>query len=205
MYDVFAGVGPFAIPAAKKGCRVVANDLNPESCKWLRQNVQINKVHKNVSVHELDGRDFITTVLKADLESVGQSEDEGRVHILMNLPALAVEFVNAFRGLLAPPMREHMKWQALPTIHCYCFSQSDQPEDDAKQTVERVLGCSLSPDSHEVRRVRNVAPNKDMLCVTFTLPEHILFADANSSTEVGSSISDTEPLVKRPKHDNDGE
>ena len=42
--DVFAGVGPFAIPAAAKGCKVYANDLNPESFKYLNQNVSINKV-----------------------------------------------------------------------------------------------------------------------------------------------------------------
>lgn len=42
--DVFAGVGPFALPAARKGCVVFANDLNPESVKWLRKNVERNHV-----------------------------------------------------------------------------------------------------------------------------------------------------------------
>lgn len=42
--DVFAGIGPFAVPAAKKGCRVVANDLNPNSFDFLKVNVKLNKV-----------------------------------------------------------------------------------------------------------------------------------------------------------------
>jgi tRNA (guanine37-N1)-methyltransferase len=42
--DVFAGVGPFAIPAAKKGCAVLANDLNPQSAKYLALNVENNRV-----------------------------------------------------------------------------------------------------------------------------------------------------------------
>ena len=42
--DVFAGVGPFALPAAKKGCGVLANDLNPECYKWLSRNIETNKV-----------------------------------------------------------------------------------------------------------------------------------------------------------------
>jgi tRNA (guanine37-N1)-methyltransferase len=44
--DVFAGVGPFAIPAAKKGCAVMANDLNPESYRYLMENIRINKALK---------------------------------------------------------------------------------------------------------------------------------------------------------------
>ncbi len=46
--DVFAGVGPFAIPAAKKGCGVLANDLNPSSYKYLTQNLTDNRVRCDV-------------------------------------------------------------------------------------------------------------------------------------------------------------
>ena len=44
LFDVFAGVGPFSIPCAKKGCRVYANDLNPHSVYWLKKNLKLNKV-----------------------------------------------------------------------------------------------------------------------------------------------------------------
>ena len=60
--DVMGGIGPFAIPAGKGvglakldesdeqaedhciNCAVVANDLNPESFKWLQHNIKKNKV-----------------------------------------------------------------------------------------------------------------------------------------------------------------
>lgn len=42
--DVFAGVGPFALPAAVKGCAVMANDLNPNSAEFLTLNAINNRV-----------------------------------------------------------------------------------------------------------------------------------------------------------------
>ncbi|PPQ63825.1 hypothetical protein CVT24_009775 [Panaeolus cyanescens] len=57
--DVFAGVGPFAVPAARKGCAVLGNDLNPNSAKYLTKNVQDNRVADVVRVSCEDGRDFI--------------------------------------------------------------------------------------------------------------------------------------------------
>lgn len=42
--DVFAGVGPFALPAAKKRVFVLANDLNPDSYTSMEENIKVNKV-----------------------------------------------------------------------------------------------------------------------------------------------------------------
>jgi tRNA (guanine37-N1)-methyltransferase len=42
--DMFAGIGPFAVPAAKKGCQVFANDLNPRSHHYLLVNTKLNHV-----------------------------------------------------------------------------------------------------------------------------------------------------------------
>lgn len=57
--DVFAGVGPFAIPAGKKNVLVLANDLNPESHKFLTGNAELNNVLAFVKGFNLDGREFI--------------------------------------------------------------------------------------------------------------------------------------------------
>ncbi|KAL1706205.1 Met-10+ like-protein-domain-containing protein [Schizophyllum commune] len=62
--DVFAGVGPFAIPAAKKGCAVLANDLNPESWRWLAGNVGGNGVTPLVRPSCEDGRAFIRNAVR---------------------------------------------------------------------------------------------------------------------------------------------
>lgn len=57
--DVMGGVGPFAVPAGKTPCLVFANDLNPESYKYLKININQNKVDSFVKPSNLDGRDFI--------------------------------------------------------------------------------------------------------------------------------------------------
>lgn len=57
--DVFAGVGPFVVPAGKKNVIVLANDLNPESYKYLQRNVARNNVEKFVRSFNFDGREFI--------------------------------------------------------------------------------------------------------------------------------------------------
>lgn len=42
--DVMAGIGPFAVPAGKRGVFVWANDMNPESYKYMKLAIEKNKV-----------------------------------------------------------------------------------------------------------------------------------------------------------------
>lgn len=67
VYDVFAGVGPFAIPAGRMKCQVFANDLNPVSYEWLLFNLKEasskkHPLHENVKCFNMDGRQFIHEV-----------------------------------------------------------------------------------------------------------------------------------------------
>ncbi len=50
----FAGVGPFAIPAAARGAQVTAIEKNPGAIRWLRENVERNHVVGNCTVIEGD-------------------------------------------------------------------------------------------------------------------------------------------------------
>ncbi|XP_073122799.1 tRNA (guanine(37)-N(1))-methyltransferase 2 isoform X2 [Henckelia pumila] len=260
--DMFAGIGPFTIPAAQKGCYVYANDLNPDSIHYLKINAEKNKVDNLVRAYNLDARIFISSLMKvpssesclqsdtATLKTSGKEEmqtngqtkledgatqdiqveksiwcennqescvkkdanlapakrrpessfEENGVavssgvhvpdkkkrglnkctggsqifnskawehtdHIIMNLPASALEFLDAFRGLI-----ERRYWNgSLPWIHCYCFVRSNETNESILSEAEKALGAHIQdPIFH---RVRDVAPNKTMFCLSFRLPE----------------------------------
>ena len=48
--DLMAGIGPFALPAGKKGVFVFANDLNPECYAYMKKGITQNKV---CVIHEI--------------------------------------------------------------------------------------------------------------------------------------------------------
>lgn len=224
--DVMAGIGPFAVPAAKRGCTVLANDLNPESFRWLRANLATNKVTKTASAFNLDGRDFIRLVCAtpggpadallgrahdataaAAAAAAGTSgttaadDAAGPIparfqlpqqglffhHAVMNLPALAVEFLDAFRGAFDPGL-----WRkdgvSLPMVHCYTFMKAPETEADVVAKVEKFLGGKLD-EAPAVHVVRDVAPSKLMLCVSFRVPRAVAFCgrDGGSAEQPGSA------------------
>ena len=63
--DAMAGVGPFAVPAAKAGLRVYANDLNPHCARYLRENAAANRVKNLVKCYNLDARAFVSRAARA--------------------------------------------------------------------------------------------------------------------------------------------
>ncbi|KAJ3182027.1 tRNA(m(1)G37)methyltransferase [Geranomyces variabilis] len=252
--DVMAGVGPYAIPAAKnKNCLVFANDLNPASFEYLCENIRANKVEHLIKPYNIDGRELIRNSIKelnaeAALVSLrakaplarkprvtspttGEETTTAPVtatpslppvllpthpkprwfnHYVMNLPATAIQFLDAFWGLLAnhPSVDETTP---LPIIHCHCFSRDLDPKTDIVRRVEAALGAPLGPDDLiALHNVRNVAPNKDMLCVSFRLPRAVAFATGertaaairaeNEEDEV-VLIEDDAPAAKRAKID----
>ena len=161
--DLFCGVGPFAIPAAKKGCIVYANDLNPESVKYLEINRDRNKISSNnLLTFNSDARDFIMKsheLLNKDTSTVLFFN-----HYIMNLPASAHEFLDSFNSLRALIPTEGI----FPTIwvHCYVFCKKDS---SPIELVESELKCDLELEIDTCHYVRNVSPNKDMYCVSFKL------------------------------------
>ena len=57
----FCGVGPFVIPAAARGARIIAVEKNPEAYRWLARNVQLNGVKDRVTT--IPGDAFDTSLL----------------------------------------------------------------------------------------------------------------------------------------------
>lgn len=189
LYDVFAGVGPFAVPAGKKRVNVLANDLNPHSFKWLEHNVRKNKVAHQVATFNKDGRDFILQDVKRNLLERIEKRDvdmkEYSIHIAMNLPALAVTFLDAFVGLLKDNDKGIESSHSIPTpiCHCYCFVKGvDDPNLMAQALVEENLGFKLvhGETLQNVSFVRNVAPNKDMMRVDLLLTSDLLFGNLSA-------------------------
>ncbi|KAE8666902.1 tRNA (guanine(37)-N1)-methyltransferase 2 [Hibiscus syriacus] len=271
--DMFAGIGPFAIPAALKGCLVYANDLNPDSIHYLKINAKINKVDDCVVAYNMDARKFIAqlmavpvcesnlqsdnsmvkacdtctvkdiddakeegtkldvrekevtgTDVKNEVEDVQNSyktvdssvvagkrppdcfiEESGNVnsghkkkgnahkrmkastlpktkswehvdHVIMNLPASALQFLDAFRAIIS-----RKNWQGLlPLVHCYCFIRANETTESIISEAESALNAKIKdPVFH---RVRDVAPNKAMFCLSFRLPEACFIEDIVDST-----------------------
>jgi tRNA (guanine37-N1)-methyltransferase len=165
--DVMAGIGPFAIPAGKHGVFVWANDLNPQSAKYLKEGVQRNKVDKWVECFNGDGNEFIKMATKElwtdgdysidiQVPVAGQAttNEKGEIkklrkatksvarprvfsHFVMNLPASAITFLPAFIGLYAGAEIPHD--QPLPKVHVYCFApKSDDVEEISQNVCDKV-------------------------------------------------------------------
>jgi len=140
--DLFAGVGPFAIPIAKKheNVRVYAVDVNPDAVSLLKRNVAVNRAEKQVVPVLGDARQVVREQLfgKAD-------------RVIMNLPETALEFVDvACEALKADG----------GIIHYYDFAKVSDPLEAAKVRLTE----AVNRNNRKVKKillakpVRAVAP-----------------------------------------------
>ncbi|OVA08098.1 Glycoside hydrolase [Macleaya cordata] len=289
--DMFAGIGPFAIPAAQKGCAVYANDLNPDSIHYLKINAEINKVDDRLCAYNMDARAFISDLMAVPVSEIkseaqvpllnacdgnnitfnreansekgtptadmtkelvnnshGQKGVEGSCtnveavvaakrpsescmeeygsvdnaavaeptrskggknkrmrssmlcntktwehvdHVIMNLPASALQFLDAFRGLIR---RKYWKGP-LPWIHCYCFMRSTETQESIISEAESYLNSKIQ--SFIFHRVRDVAPNKAMFCLSFRLPEETCFNEELVSNGTQTVKENPEERIKK--------
>jgi len=216
--DVMAGVGPFAIPAGKKRIFVHANDLNPYAWEVMEDAIRRNKVTPFVKAFNMDGREFIRRSAidliksrtariepkvqssKIDHAKKGSPASISKIyvrpttvdHYVMNLPATAIEFLDAFIGVYTGHESSFAPYTSrkLPIIHVYCFSgnSEDEREDqiDICKRISGKIGFTITPDDRigcpgneelelEIYNVRLVSPKKQMFCASFRLPREVAF------------------------------
>ncbi|KAK4128214.1 hypothetical protein N657DRAFT_638639 [Parathielavia appendiculata] len=119
-------------------------------------------------------------------------------HFVMNLPASAIEFLPAYRGVYAGREALFAPHTAtkLPLVHVHCFSVKAPAHDetparlDICERITKHLGFAVRPrgdgegeegeEEEEglvaVHCVRDVAPAKSMYCASFRLPREVAFA-----------------------------
>ena len=112
-------------------------------------------------------------------------------HFVMNLPATAIDFLPAFRGIYSGCEESFYPFTAtpLPLVHLYCFEGVREGEAAAQKNVCRRINESMG---YEMRLgnyenygeislfdIRDVAPLKRYYCATFRLPATIAFAKSS--------------------------
>ena len=112
---MFAGVGPFAIEIAKRHRRsnVVAIELNSAACRYLRRNIELNKLDNVVAV-------------EGDAASAAKNYKGYADRIVMPLPKdalgfLSAAFLSAKKGAM---------------VHVYSFGKRENAFADARTAIE---------------------------------------------------------------------
>ncbi|WP_436344864.1 class I SAM-dependent methyltransferase [Natronorubrum sp. FCH18a] len=146
-FDMFAGVGPFVIPFAKRGAECVGVDVNADAIEYLRENARRNGVEDRV------------TAICRDVREVADEYANWADRIVMNLPHSADEFLESAVTLAGDDC----------VIHYYDI----QHEDDPFGPGERAIRDAAEPEyevSVETRRtVRSYAPHELNVCLDVRL------------------------------------
>jgi len=194
--DPFCGVGAQVLLAAKElNCTIIANDWNPDAVSALRKNIQRNKVESYFpTVSCQDATDFLI--------DVGLSETTTPHHVIMNYPLESPKFLSALRWWLIPSKptqydtqfhlytfaregnnnnhnnnnnnstmpRRTVEQVAIDQVAHHLLPQGAQEQDSIHREQDlNALGCNVT-----TRIIRDVAPGKVVVYVSFTLTKRLL-------------------------------
>ena len=135
--NMFAGVGPFSIPIAKRaGAKVTSWELNPLAARLHEENDKLNKVQG------------LVTVVQGDAAELARGSTARFGRILMPHPSEADRYLPAALGLA----------EKGATVHYYRHVLGED-EAEASRAMRSELGGLLPPGTkYSLRRVRFVGP-----------------------------------------------
>jgi len=119
--DLFAGVGPFAVPIAKnrKTAKVYAIDINPDAIDLLKKNARLNRVENKVFPIVGDARQVVNEKLAGVADRV-----------IMNLPETANEFIDVTCKAVKP---------SRGVVHFYGFIKHPETLEDMKNQFSEAV------------------------------------------------------------------
>ncbi|MUW15634.1 methyltransferase domain-containing protein [Halorubrum sp. CBA1125] len=149
--DMFAGVGPYAIPMAARGADVVACDLNETAIAYLRENAERNGVADRVTAVAGDVRDLV------ERGDGGYADTADR--LVMNLPHSADEFLDTAVALAGDDC----------VLHYYDIQHEDDPFGPGTRAIRAAAGDAYEVAVETERVVRSYAPHEYNVCLDVRL------------------------------------
>jgi tRNA (guanine37-N1)-methyltransferase len=138
VFDMFAGVGPFVVPAATQGATVVGVDINESAVAYLRENARRNGVEERVTAVCGDVRDAAT-------DWTGWAD-----RLVMNLPHSADEFLDTAVTLAGDAC----------TLHYYDIQHEDDPYGPGERAIRDAAEPDYAVTVQTRQTVRSYAPHE---------------------------------------------
>lgn len=117
VFDLFAGVGVFAIPSTKKAEKVIAIDINSDAVEYMKENAMLNKVWSKMEIYEGDCRKVIEENNFKDCAN----------RIIMNLPMHSENFLDVAFKIAKKDC----------VVHFYLFLNEEELFDKGIKTIEK--------------------------------------------------------------------